>query len=572
MSTAFEELLNSSPFAIIELFELKLFQELHGDAGEYYFHAGRNRKTTLPAGSDDIIDAFSIKYGGTAYIPLPIEATGFEFKGDGTLPRPSIRFANLNSQMTALLLGVNQITPGNDLNGAQITRIRTLSRFLDSDNWENGVNPYGNPDSSDSAQLPKEVYYIDRKVAENRDFVEFELVSSFDMANTKAPRRLIMQNLCQWEYQGKECGYNATQFTGYLGTEFTAQGTPQTSVAAQSFVYSTNADKLVAGSQLNENDALISQNGWFTAKMQPDGNFVIYKKPGGSTDHAIWATGTNIGVNTSGYSLRMQADGNLVLYNDDFARNDYPDSVLWGAKTHELGQISTLTRLSVDGTDQWYPADVEIGRSGAFTWQIKGSSPTAQDGVGATTTATHTFTDADHEFGSRSVTITFTLTSIAIPATHYSKDHENYTGYGWNTISSINIDSQTGFWRNNEDFVLKIALTSSNPFAVNHPTQGTLQEAGAGYKVTASGYLNRQLRLKNNGVLVLEDSDGTDVVWSSPNVPITGEPQVVQGGSTPVEVSGTCGKRVSDCRLRFPNGDDSGGIPFGSFPSVGINR
>ena len=35
--------------------------------------------------------------------------------------------------MTALLLGVNQITPGNDLNGAQVTRVRTLSRFLDSE-------------------------------------------------------------------------------------------------------------------------------------------------------------------------------------------------------------------------------------------------------------------------------------------------------------------------------------------------------------------------------------------------------------------------------------------------------
>ena len=117
-----------------------------------------------------------------------------------------------------------------------------------------------------------------------------------------------------------------------------------------------------------------------------------------------------------------------------------------------------------------------------------------------------------------------------------------------------------------------MTLTSGNPFRSNHPTEGTLQEAGAGYKVTATGFLNKQLRLKNNGVLVVEDSDGTDVVWSSSNSPITSEPQVVQGGSTPVEVSGTCGKRVSDCRLRFPNGDDSGGIPFGSFPSVGINR
>jgi lambda family phage minor tail protein L len=563
MSTAFVELINSSPFAIIELFELKLFQELHGSDEEYYFHAGRNRKTTLPAGSDDILDAYSIKYGGTPYIPLPVEASGFEFNGDGTLPRPSIRFANLQSQITALLLGINQITPGNDLSGARVKRIRTLSRFLDSDNWENGVNPYGNPDSGANAQFPPEIYYIDRKVAENRDFVEFELVSSFDMPNTKAPRRLVMQNLCQWEYKSKECGYSGSD-------EFTVTGTSITTAAASGFGYSTNADKLVAGAQLNENEALVSTNGWFTAKMQPDGNFVIYKKPGGSTDHAIWATNTNIGTNANGYSLRMQADGNLVIYNDDVDRSDYAGgSVVWGARTHQLGQISALTRLSVDGTDQWYPANVEIGRSGAFTWEIKGSSPTA---AGQTTTATHNFVDADYEFGSRSVNVTFNLTSIAIPADHYSKDHSNYTGFGWNTITGITINSQTGFWRNNEDFVLKIALTSNNPFASNHPTEGTLQEAGAGYKVTATGYLNKQLRLKDDGVLVVEDSDGTDVVWSSDNDPITSEPKVVAGTTTPIEVSGTCGKRISDCRLRFPNGDADGGLPFGSFPAVGLNN
>ena len=568
MSTAFVELLNSGPFAIIELFELKLFQDLHGSDEEYYFHAGRNRKTTVPSNADDILDAFSIKYGGTPYIPLPVEASGFEFSGDGTLPRPSIRFANLQSQMTALLLGINQITPGNDLSGARVTRIRTLSRFLDSDNWEDGVNPYGNPDSGANAQFPKEVYYIDRKVTENRDFVEFELVSSFDMANTKAPRRLVMQNLCQWEYKSKECGYTGSD-------EFTINGVTLSRSNPTGFGYSTNQEKLTTGSTLTEGNALVSTNGWFIAKVQADGNFVIYKKPGGSSDHSIWRTGTERGTNANGYTLKMQPDGNLVLYNDDVDRNDYAGgSVVWGTKTHELGQISSLTRLSVDGSDQWYPPDVEIGRSGAFTWEIKGSSPTA---AGQTTTATHNFVDADHEFGSRSVNVTFNLTSIAIPADHYSNNHSNYTGFGWNTITGITINSQTGFWRNNEDFVLKIALTSNNPFASNHPTEGTLQEAGAGYKVTATGYTTRQLRLKDDGVLVLEDSNGSNVVWNSDNAAITNEPEVVTGTTTPIEISGQCGKTIRDCRLHFTNADGSigdahGGLPFGSFPAVGLNN
>ena len=564
MSTAFVELLNSGPFAIIELFELKLFQELHGDSGEYYFHAGRNRKTTVPANTDDIIDAFSIKYGGTAYLPLPVEASGFEFNGDGTLPRPSIRFANLQSQMTALLLGVNQITPGNDLSGARVTRIRTLSRFLDSDNWENGVNPYGNPDSGANAQFPKEVYYIDRKVAENRDFVEFELVSSFDMGNTKAPRRLAMQNLCQWEYKSKECGYTGDN-------EFTVQGASITTVAATGFGYSTNQEKLTAGSTLTEGNALVSTNGWFAAEVQGDGNFVIYKKPAKTADHAIWATGTNRGENTNGYTLVMQADGNLVLYNDDVARDDYAGgSVVWtGVDTNQVGQISSLTRLSSDGVDQWFPPEVNSGKSGAFTWEIKGSSPSA---AGQTTTATRNFTETHPEYGIRSVNITFNLTSIALPADHYSKDNTNYTGFGWNTITGITINSQTGAWKNNEDWIAKVDITSGNPFKDNHPTEGSLEVVGAHYKVTSTGYTNKQLRLKDNGVLVIEDTDGSDVIWSSSNDPITSEPKVVQGGTEPVEVSGTCGKRISDCKLRFPNNDASGGLPFGSFPAIGLNN
>ena len=156
----YEELLNSSPFAVIELFELRTFEAMHGADETYYFHAGRNRKTTEPTNTDDILKAYSIYYNGHTYMPLPIEATGFEYKGDGGLPRPTIRIANLNSNITSLLLSVNLITPGNDLNGAQVIRRRTLSRFLDGSNWEDGTNPYGSPDNSARAQMPAETYYI----------------------------------------------------------------------------------------------------------------------------------------------------------------------------------------------------------------------------------------------------------------------------------------------------------------------------------------------------------------------------------------------------------------------------
>ena len=563
MSTAFIELINSSPFAIIELFELRLFQNLHGDDETYYFHAGRNRKTTEPTDEDDILDAYSIKFGGESYIPLPVEASGFEFSGEGTLPRPTIRFANLQSQMTALLLGVNQVTPRNDLCGAQVTRVRTLSRFLDSDNWEDGVNPYGNPDSSANAQTPKEVYYIDRKVAENRDFVEFELTSSFDMAGVKGPRRLVFQNLCQWEYKSKECGYAGAN-------SFDATGTQITSVAATSFGYSTNQEKLTAGSTLIEGNALISTNGWFQAKVQKDGNFVIYKKPGGEFND-IWSTGTVLGENTNGYTLIMQKDGNLVLYNDDFSRSDYAGgSVVWtGRDTHRLGQISSIARVSVDGVDQWTPPDLRVGRSGGFTWELKQSSPSS---AGQTTTADKQFSHTA-DWGTRTVTIRFSLESVALAAGNYSQNNSGYTGFGWNKITGYQILSQTGLWRDQEDFVANLPLTDNNPFKANHPEDGTLEEVGALFKITATGFLNaKQLRLKDDGVLVIEDSDGSNVTWSSSNQPITDEPQVQQTTTVPIVDADVCGKTLRDCRARFPSNDAHGGLPFGSFPSVGLSN
>ena len=67
----YEELLNSGPFAIIELFELKTFETMHGSDETYYFHAGRNRKTTEPSVSDDIVSAYSIYWNGNYYLPLP---------------------------------------------------------------------------------------------------------------------------------------------------------------------------------------------------------------------------------------------------------------------------------------------------------------------------------------------------------------------------------------------------------------------------------------------------------------------------------------------------------------------
>ena len=553
----YEELLSSGPFAIIELFQLKTFESMHGSDNEYYFHAGRNRKTTEPSNTDDIVSAYSIYYNGHTYLPLPIEATGFEFKGDGGLPRPTIRVANLNSNITQLLLGVNEVTPGNDLNGAQVTRIRTLSRFLDGSNWENGVNPYGNPSTSDAAQMPQEVYYIDRKVAETRDFVEFEMVSSLDLGNARAPRRLVMQNLCQWKYRGKECGYTGT-------ADFTPVGQTVTYTSATNYTYTSGADKLLAGSTLAVGESLVSSNGFFTAVMQSDGNFVTYTKPEPVLKYAKWATNTVRPIGD--YVLVMQNDGNLVIYNNALARNDYEGgSVIWNTGTHRAGTATGASFYQVDGGNQFIPSNAFGGRAGALGYELVGSQPSSGQ-VGTTTTAQKTFSHTDPELGARTITVTFTLRANNLPDTHYTGEAR-----AWNEYTAVAFNSATGLFRRGETFEAKLSLGSGNPFRNNHPHVGTLTEAGILLNIDTNTFTGKQLRLQDDGNLVISDTDGSDITWSSGLV-INDEPEVeetiIAGIALPPDVAGQCGKTLDDCKLRFGSGD----LPFGSFPSVGQNN
>ena len=206
-----------APSALIELFQLELNVAQHGVAETYYFHAGTNLSN-----NGDMI------WAGQSYMALPIEVEGFEYSGQGTLPRPKMRISNILGTITTLILTLPE-----GLEGAKLTRIRTLARFIDSANFPAGTdylltedsfalmyedstfiyqevgNPFGTPDPT--AEFPREVYFVDRKSAENRDVVEFELASAFDMAGIRAPKRQCITR-CQWVYRSPECSYTGTNY------------------------------------------------------------------------------------------------------------------------------------------------------------------------------------------------------------------------------------------------------------------------------------------------------------------------------------------------------------------------
>jgi lambda family phage minor tail protein L len=195
-----EELQQVAPSSVIELFQLRLVAALHGSNDVYRFHAGVNGKN----------NGGNVVWAGQSYTAMPIECDGFEYSGNGQLPRPKLRIANVLGTVTTVLLAVNAITPGNDLIGAKVIRKRTLARYLDAVNFPGNVNPYGTPDPA--AEFPEEIYYISRKVAETRDLVELETSAAFDLQGVRAPKRQCIANICQWVYRSAECSYTEASY------------------------------------------------------------------------------------------------------------------------------------------------------------------------------------------------------------------------------------------------------------------------------------------------------------------------------------------------------------------------
>jgi phage-related protein len=218
MAVPVSDLQSVAPSAVIELFQLELNAAQHGVNETYYFHAGVNATN-----SGDII------WNGQAYLAFPIEATEFEYTGTGSLPRPKLRISNIYGTITGIIL-----TLPNGLEGAKVTRIRTLARYLDAANFpdagilltedsdalllEDGssilleaINPTEDP----TAEFPREIYYIDRKASENRDLIEFELAAAFDLVGVRAPKRQCVSNVCQWTYRGPECGYSGNAYFNF---------------------------------------------------------------------------------------------------------------------------------------------------------------------------------------------------------------------------------------------------------------------------------------------------------------------------------------------------------------------
>lgn len=180
------ELFSLEPTALLEFFVIA-FDYIENPDDNLYIHGGTNG-----------IEG-PVYWQGQEYSAFPIQSSGFESKGDGTLPRPKLTVSNQDFFIS------NLIRRYSNLVGAKVIRKRTFVKFLDNRNFSDSKNPYGSADPD--AGLEDQVFFILRRSVESRSIVEFELSSPLELENVTFPRRTVMSRYCSFHYRGNGCRY-----------------------------------------------------------------------------------------------------------------------------------------------------------------------------------------------------------------------------------------------------------------------------------------------------------------------------------------------------------------------------
>lgn len=163
------------------------------------------------------------KHSSTTYAPaisstLPV-TVGSGFYGDfnGVIDRVLV-FARVISDSDVTLYSQDKLISENLLR----LRLDFEQGLTDSSGTGNHGSAVGavqyakineaNPDANPNQYLADEIWYIDRKVLENRYVIQFELASAMDLNGVRLPYREVIQNACVWKYRSAECGYTGTNY------------------------------------------------------------------------------------------------------------------------------------------------------------------------------------------------------------------------------------------------------------------------------------------------------------------------------------------------------------------------
>ena len=216
-----KELSSLTPDALIDLYEID-FSNLQMDFEMLEDLYGVNMGAETVYRFCPMINGTNpIVWQGKSYQPLPIKMDEFSQKADGTLPRPKMSIANPDGLFSRI------VHSNRDFSNCKVTRKRTYAKFLDEDNFQNrnlsasGSNPFGVSDGG--AHLADDVFFINKKVLETKQFIEFELVSSLELENSPVPARVVLSSSCGWTYRcSVGCRYSGLPIETSDGKDLTS--------------------------------------------------------------------------------------------------------------------------------------------------------------------------------------------------------------------------------------------------------------------------------------------------------------------------------------------------------------
>ncbi|WP_083004738.1 phage minor tail protein L [Halomonas sp. GT] len=149
-------------------------------------------------------------FNGYQYQPMPIKAEGFSWSGQGAAARPMLTITAMDLAFLSLVLSAD------DLIGVPVVRRRTYRKHLDD-----GSDP------DPEAMFPEDHYVIERKQAQNRTTITFELSVDMDQEGKKVPARQVLRTCThryrwwdgsQYRYEGVTCPYAGTGEWGPSGS------------------------------------------------------------------------------------------------------------------------------------------------------------------------------------------------------------------------------------------------------------------------------------------------------------------------------------------------------------------
>lgn len=153
--------------AYLDLFKIDLSKQ----GGLIYYVAGGT------------LDGDPIEYDGNEYTPIPIKIEGLEKTGDGKFPRPNVSISNVSLSLLAEIIAYN------DFQNCLITVTRVYEKYLD-----------GQPGADTNAHYPSESFRVNRKVKQNKEIIQFELISPLDLEYIRIPKRQCL-TVCQHNYR-----------------------------------------------------------------------------------------------------------------------------------------------------------------------------------------------------------------------------------------------------------------------------------------------------------------------------------------------------------------------------------